>query len=181
MITYIDNIKKVLDDIKVKDLYDVADIIMKSNTVYVFGNGGSCATADHFIVDLLKYANKRAFSLSSMSLLTMISNDYGYDNSFRWVIQKVCSPGDVFIGISTSGKSENVLKALLCDIGVKTVLITGECNIEASQYADKHVVIPSCNTQIIEDVSLIVCHMIAIEIKKMGEANVGNDKFSQLC
>jgi len=166
MITYIKEVKEVLDGLDMNKISKIVTILSEALTVYIFGNGGSLATADHFVVDLLKYANKRAFSCSNLSLMTMVANDYGYDQSFSWMIQRLCLPGDVFVGISTSGKSSNVVKAMLCNSTTKTIFITGKCD---SYCADLHLVIPSSRTQIIEDVSLIVCHMIALEMKKRSD------------
>ena len=93
-------------------------VIQQGNSIYVAGNGGSAAISTHFVTDLIKIAidtKKRicAFDLTSnTALLTCIGNDYGYGSVFESQVQSIAKKGDLFIAISSSGNSENILRAL---------------------------------------------------------------------
>ncbi len=163
---YIHSLDKILWSLDVKQIDKVIEIIKKANNVYVVGNGGSSALAEHFVVDLIKFGNKKAYSLSNSSLYSMLVNDYGHEHSYRWVLDKICSKDDLVIGITTSGKSENILRALIGHIRVKSVLITGKNGRRIAEDMDGCIVIDDTNTQILEDVFSILCHIIAI---KLGE------------
>lgn len=94
------------------------DAIMKGNKIFCCGNGGSAAQSQHFVAELVgKYKHDRralpAISLTTdTSILTSVANDFGYENVFKRQLEALGKEGDVLIGISTSGKSQNVLKAL---------------------------------------------------------------------
>ena len=108
------------------------DAINKGNKIIVCGNGGSAAQSQHFVAELVgKYKHDRkalpAISLTvDTSILTSIANDFGYDNVFVRQLEALGKPGDVLIGISTSGRSRNVNLAL--DWGKKNSLIV--CDFE---------------------------------------------------
>lgn len=88
-----------------------AEAIMKAKRVYICGNGGSASTANHFVNDLVKMCGIRAYSLcSNEAILTAYANDDGYENIFVDQLRVYAEPGDLVITISTSGKSENILK-----------------------------------------------------------------------
>ncbi len=80
--------------------------------VIAIGNGGSAAVANHFVLDLWNAAGIRAVSFADASLLTCMSNDYGYHNVFRKPVGMFADKGDVLLAISSSGKSENILHAV---------------------------------------------------------------------
>jgi len=80
--------------------------------VIAVGNGGSAAVANHFVLDLWNAAGIRAVSFADASLLTCMSNDYGYHNVFRKPVGMFADKGDILLAISSSGKSENILHAV---------------------------------------------------------------------
>lgn len=87
--------------------------IKKASRVYIIGNGGSAALADHFANDLVKMCGIKAYSLcSNTALLTSLANDNGYENIFVDQLKVYLEKEDVLVTISTSGKSKNIIKAI---------------------------------------------------------------------
>ena len=167
MIEYIDELEQVLRCIKEKDIDSIVSLIDKASRVYVIGNGGSQANADHFVTDLVKLCNKKAYSMSNSSLLTMISNDFDYVHGFYFLLSTYCSKGDVVFAMTTSGKSGNIVRAMGNNLNVKTVLITGSGGKELAESTDASIVVPSLNIQILEDIFLILCHLIALKLREV--------------
>ena len=93
-----------------------AEIIMKhaveGRKLYLIGNGGSASIASHQAVDFWKNAKIPALAFNDASLLTCISNDFGYEHVFEKPVEMFADPGDVLIAISSSGQSENILRAV---------------------------------------------------------------------
>ena len=85
--------------------------ISQNNKVFVFGNGGSAAIADHFAVDMTKNAGITTLSLNTSSLITCFANDYGYDQWMKQALKFYAKPGDMVFLISSSGNSQNVVNA----------------------------------------------------------------------
>jgi D-sedoheptulose 7-phosphate isomerase len=149
----------------------VADAIVKSlkqgGSVLVFGNGGSAADAQHFAAELLgRYEKDRrawpAVALTTdTSALTAIGNDYGFDRVFARQIEGLGRTGDVAIGISTSGNSANVLRAIEAanERGLITVALTGRGG-EAGKTARLHVRVDEERTARIQEVHATVLHII---------------------
>tara|TARA_B110000438_G_scaffold300488_2_gene352995 strand:+ start:123 stop:692 length:570 start_codon:yes stop_codon:yes gene_type:complete len=96
-------------------------------SVYVVGNGGSAAVASHILTDFINVAGLRASVLHDPSLLTCMTNDYGYENAFSNVLKKIGSTNDVLIAISSSGNSMNIRNAASCmkEIGGEVITLTG--------------------------------------------------------
>lgn len=150
----------------------VANVIITcyqtGNKVLTAGNGGSAADAQHFAGELVsKFFFDRpglsAFSLSTdSSVLTAIGNDYGYEHSFSRQIQANGKPGDVFIGISTSGNSRNIITAV--EMAHKQNLITvglvGEKECEMDKICDYVIKVPSTITPTIQESQLMIEHII---------------------
>jgi len=82
-----------------------------NSTIYIIGNGGSAAVAEHTAIDLTKNAGLKALALSGSPMLTTFSNDYGYENVFKKFIELFANKEDVLIAISSSGSSENIINA----------------------------------------------------------------------
>lgn len=87
-------------------------ILHQSNRILFVGNGGSAAIASHMAVDFSKNGGKPALAFNDASMLTCVSNDYGYENVFAKPIEWFSSPFDALVAISSSGRSENVLRAV---------------------------------------------------------------------
>ena len=131
------------------------------------GNGGSAADAQHMAAELVNKFRLNRSGLPAMaltvdtSILTAIGNDYGYDQVFSRQIVALGRPGDVFVGISTSGNSENLVKALdACrEKGLVSVAVVGEkpCRMDAYDYV-LHV--PSSDTPRIQECQTLVGHIL---------------------
>ena len=163
---YIHHLNQVLNYLNTDQINNVIKLIQQSNNVYVIGNGGSSAIADHFVVDLIKFGHKNAHTLSNPSLYSMLVNDYGHEHSLKWIVDRICKKNDLIIGITTSGKSENILHALIGHVDIKSVLITGKNGRRIAEDLDGCIVVDDDHTQTLEDIFSILCHIIAI---KLGE------------
>ncbi len=95
-----------------QQLFDIKQMFVNTNKILFIGNGGSQAICMHMSEDFLKMTNKVALSVDSTALMTCLSNDYGYENAYKEWIKKVYSPGDVVVGISSSGNSKNIINAM---------------------------------------------------------------------
>jgi len=95
--------------------------------LYLIGNGGSAGVASHAVTDFLNVAKLRATTLHEPSLLTCMSNDFGYEAAFARILATLASPGDVLIAISSSGQSANIRNAAaeMRKLGGKTVTLSG--------------------------------------------------------
>lgn len=92
----------------------------KNRTIYLIGNGGSSAIAEHMAIDLTKNARLRAMAVSGSPLLTTFSNDYGYEKVFQKAIESFANKNDILIAISSSGRSKNILNA--CNAAKKKMM-----------------------------------------------------------
>jgi len=149
-----------------------------SRTVYCVGNGGSAATASHLAADLTKLATApgsrrlRSLCLSdSMAAVTAASNDFSYDQVFVEQLRAFLEPGDVVVGISTSGQSPNVIRALeyAAGCGATTLAITGEYGVGLRALAHETLVIESTNVQRIEDVTMVAGHLLCLMVRARCE------------
>jgi D-sedoheptulose 7-phosphate isomerase len=129
-----------------------------------FGNGGSAADAQHLAAEFLgRYLRERAplpaLALNTnTSAVTAIGNDYGYEHTFSRQIRALGFPGDVAVGISTSGNSENVVEALVCarELGLFTIALTGASGGRMRGLVDVLIAVPSEVTPRIQE-----CHILA--------------------
>jgi D-sedoheptulose 7-phosphate isomerase len=136
--------------------------------VLVFGNGGSAAEAQHFAAELVgRFARERrglpSIALTTdTSVLTAIANDYGYDRVFARQVEALGEPGDVAIGISTSGHSPNVLAALgeARARRLTTIGMTGRDGGVIKSAVDININVPHPTTARIQEVQLMVLHIL---------------------
>jgi D-sedoheptulose 7-phosphate isomerase len=158
----------------------VADAITRSlqqgGSVLVFGNGGSAADAQHFAAELLgRYEGERrawpAVALTTdTSALTAIANDYGFERVFARQLEALGRTGDVAIGISTSGNSPNVLRALETanQRGLVTVALTGKGGA-AGTIAAHHLAVNEERTARVQEVHAtvlhVICELVEMELK----------------
>lgn len=138
------------------------------------GNGGSAADAQHIAAELVgRYGFDRP-SIPSLALttdtscLTAIGNDYGYDNVFSRQLEGMGQEGDIFIGISTSGNSKNIINAFVSakKKGITTVALVGRDGGEMAKMADVALVIPSDSTPRIQESHILIGHIICDIIEK---------------
>ncbi len=137
--------------------------------VFACGNGGSASTASHFVTDMVKGASFerdsrfRIMALTdSMATITAYSNDVGYDCIFTEQLKNFAEPGDVFVAISGSGNSPNVVCAMeyAKKTGCKTIALTGRDGGKLGPLADLQIRVSAPHMGRIEDAHLIVTHMI---------------------
>lgn len=142
------------------------------------GNGGSAADAQHLAAELIGRFQKERRSLAAValttdtSILTAVANDYGYEEVFARQVEGLGRSGDVLIGISTSGNSKNVVKAVekARDIGMHTIAFTGEGGGKLSSLCDITLAVPSKVTARIQEMHILVGHIIC----ELVEENYGN-------
>jgi D-sedoheptulose 7-phosphate isomerase len=148
--------------------------IRQEKKILVFGNGGSAAQAQHFAAELVnKFLVVRApipaISLTTdTSALTSIANDTTFDDVFCRQLEALSHEGDVALGLSTSGNSPNVVKAIECakERGLMTVAFTGEGGGRVGSLVDYCCAVPSSNTPVIQEVHLLLLHLLAEGIEK---------------
>jgi D-sedoheptulose 7-phosphate isomerase len=154
---------------KIVQLGAVASEAVRSGGKIVFaGNGGSAADAQHFAGELVSrfyYDRPGIASLAlttDSSILTAIANDYQYERIFSRQIEALGRSGDVFVGISTSGRSPNVLGGLVAArrLGLTTVGLTGQSGGDMAQLCDIVIRIPSDSTPLIQQGHLVVGHLL---------------------
>lgn len=176
-----DNLQNLTRNEELMDsLAAVAELIVESykkgGKLYIAGNGGSAADAQHIAAELVaKLSQDRtsipAFAMTvDTSLLTAIGNDYGYDFVFHRQVMGLVKPHDVFLAITTSGNSSNILKALeACrQVGGKSVLLTGKDGgkAKAENMADHYIVAPGSNTANIQEAHIVIYHTLCFMIEK---------------
>lgn len=158
-----ENLSKLLDMIKV-----VAHAFEVGNKLFLFGNGGSAADAQHLAAEFVnRYVMDRpplpAIALTTdTSILTSISNDFSFNEIFAKQLKALGKEGDVAFGISTSGNSSNILKAfeVAKEMRMKTVALTGNDGGAMAKMADISLIVPSTSTPRIQEVHILVGHIL---------------------
>jgi D-sedoheptulose 7-phosphate isomerase len=146
----------------------IVTALAAGGTVLVFGNGGSAADAQHVVAELVGrfVKNRRAWPAVALttdtSILTAVGNDFGFDQVFSRQIEALGRRGDVAIGITTSGDSPNVLRALEAAQarGLVTVALTGRSGGAAGRLADIHVNVPETVTARIQEAHTTMLHLM---------------------
>ncbi len=165
---------EALIDLLVEVAQACVDVYRNGKKILIAGNGGSAADAQHFAAELVgRYGFDRP-SLPSIALttdssnLTAIGNDYGYEYVFSRQLEGLAQEGDLFIGISTSGNSQNVINAFVSakDRGVSTVALVGRDGGKMAAMADYAIIVPSNATPRIQESHLLIEHMICDIIEK---------------
>src|SRR3989338_3535340 len=152
----------------------ISDAIKSGKKVLLMGNGGSAADAQHIAGELVgRFKKERkaipAISLSTdTSILTAIGNDYGFGKVFERQIEALGNKGDVVIGISTSGNSENVYRAmkLAKEMGLKTIGLLGNDGGKIKDFSDIPLIVPSKNTPRIQEAHITIEHIICEGVEK---------------
>lgn len=180
---YFEELKKIFDNIDKKSIEEITDIIYKAyvndRTIFILGNGGSASTASHFACDLGKGTlsrvydhNEKRFRVVSLTdnvaVLTAYANDLSFDDIFLQQLRNLVHRGDVVIAITGSGNSKNVIKAVKYarDCGAITIGLLGFDGGKVKKFLDKYVIVPSNHYGRIEDVHLILEHMITDYLRR---------------
>ena len=151
-----------------KIVHAITDAFKKGNAVYFAGNGGSAADAQHLAAEFSGrfYKDRKALPSDALhcnsSYLTAVANDYSYDVIYARLLEGLAKPGDVLVGISTSGNSGNIVKAfeMAKTIGVVTVGFTGASGGKMQPLSDFLINIPSSTTPRIQESHILVGHII---------------------
>jgi D-sedoheptulose 7-phosphate isomerase len=159
-------------------LQSIADRITESlrggGTLYLCGNGGSAADAQHVAGEFVgRFLRERrplpAVALTTdSSILTAIANDYGYDQVFARSVTALAKPGDIVAGISTSGKSASILSAITAAkaAGASSIGFTGEAESPLSQICDLTFRAPSRHTPRIQEMHILAWHLICDRVEE---------------
>ena len=151
------------------------DCLKKGNKILLFGNGGSAADAQHIAAEIVgRYKTERkglsAIALTTdTSILTSISNDYGYSYMFKRQVEALANDGDVLIGISTGGTSANVVSALKIakKLGCQSIGFSGRDGGEFNSVCDVNLKAIAEDTPRIQEMHIlfghIICHLIELE------------------
>ncbi|HXQ95211.1 MAG TPA: SIS domain-containing protein [Thermoplasmata archaeon] len=151
-------------------------------TIYFFGNGGSASTASHFVVDIGKATirgDSRRFKcvalVDNVETLTAWANDSEYAKVFSEPLLTLAGAGDVAFGISGSGNSPNVLEAMHVAkrLGLRTIGLTGIGGGKLKSAVEIPVVVPSNSMQHVEDVHLLICHLLTAYLRDEAPAPPG--------
>jgi D-sedoheptulose 7-phosphate isomerase len=140
----------------------------RGNKVLLCGNGGSAADAQHIAAELSGrfYYDRPPLPAEALhvntSFLTAVANDYSFDDLYSRAVKGTGKKGDVLIGISTSGNSENVLRALKTarEMGIQTVGLTGESGGKMAGHCDILIAIPSTDTPRIQEAHILIGHIL---------------------
>ncbi len=162
-----------------KAVETVVDRYKQGGRIYIAGNGGSAADAQHLAAEFVsKLARNRAplpaeaLTVDS-SILTAIGNDYGYDLVFSRQLAGKATAKDVFLGITTSGQSPNILKALeQCrTMEVPSIVFCGRDGGQAKTMADHAIVVPGIATSTIQELHIVLAHTLCecVEVAMFGE------------
>lgn len=185
---YIGELKETLDNLSDEVVVQVLEILhearLNNQQVFILGNGGSASTASHFVCDLGKNTrvagtpNFRVMGLTdNMALFSALANDEGYENVFAQQLGNFLQPGDVVIGISTSGNSRNVINAIeLANSGeAKTIGFTGFDSGELGLLVDINLHVPSHSIEQVEDIHLVLEHLITKALREKAMEMVLDD------
>ncbi|RFZ84798.1 SIS domain-containing protein [Mucilaginibacter terrenus] len=146
----------------------VIDCSKRGNKVLLFGNGGSAADAQHIAAEFVGRFVKERRSLPAIALttdtsaITAIANDYGYERVFERQVAGLAVKGDVIIGLSSSGNSLSVINGLIKgrELGCKTIGLSGQRGGNMNQHCDLNIVIPSNTTARIQEMHILIGHII---------------------
>ena len=175
IIEYLEDIRKIISDLPVGDINRIVSALdearQKGNRVYVMGNGGSATTASHIAGDLNKTCRLKAQALTDSNyLITGLANDEGYEEIFSKQLERLVQKNDVVIAISGSGNSKNILKGVETANKLKclTIGLCGCCSGEGGALAKKalfSLIVPSKIMEQVEDIHLMIGHMLVTELK----------------
>jgi D-sedoheptulose 7-phosphate isomerase len=181
---YSRQIAQTLESMPWQQLYAMVQILhsarMASKQIFVLGNGGSASTASHLACDLNKNTAAascprfKVISLTdNMAFVSACANDISYEDIFSEQLARFIEPGDIVIAISTSGNSPNVLKAvqLANESGAFTIGWTGYQGGKLAQLVSMPIVVPNECIEQIEDMHIIMLHMITVALRQAAQTD----------
>ncbi len=174
------NIKKLSEDQDFAQNFNkTLEVILASyrsgGRLFIAGNGGSAADAQHISAELVAKLSRNRTSIPAYaltvdtSLLTAIGNDYGYEDTFSRQVDGLVQKNDVFLAITTSGNSPNIIKALKScrQKGAKSILLTGKDGgkAKAENLADFYLIAPGEHTAAIQEAHMVIYHQLCFSIE----------------
>ncbi len=181
--TYIADVQHTLDLLPWALIEGMVDQLQRARLsgkqIFIIGNGGSAATASHFACDLGKnivaphLPRVRVQSLTdNMAFFSACANDYGYESVFAEQLANLLQPNDLVIAISASGNSLNILKAIefAKNCHAFTIGWSGYAGGQLAQLADLAIVVPNDCIEQIEDVHMILAHMVTVALRQAANA-----------
>jgi D-sedoheptulose 7-phosphate isomerase len=183
---YLSTLQLTMDQLPRQSIADVIAILqqarVRGSQVFTLGNGGSASTASHFACDLAKNTRQGGFPhfrviglTDNMAMFSALANDEGYENVFSEQLASLVRPGDIVIAISASGNSKNVIRAaeLAHREGATVVGFTGFDGGTLRQLADFNIHVNSNIIEHVEDIHLMLEHLIVRTIKQEAQSSVG--------
>jgi D-sedoheptulose 7-phosphate isomerase len=168
---YFDHLKRAIDNVSKEDLNTIMNVLVRvkedGKQIFIMGNGGSAATASHFVCDFNKgisLGKEKKFKFiclnDNIPSLMAYGNDLSYDDIFLYPLMTYFHPGDLVIGISGSGNSKNVVKALeyAKENNGETIGFTGYDGGKVKMLSKYNVHIPINDMQITEDIHMVLDH-----------------------
>lgn len=152
----------------------LAETLRTGGKLLVMGNGGSAGDSQHFAAEIVGRFKRERRGLPALalttdsSILTAIGNDYGFDAVFSRQIEALAEPGDVVVGLSTSGNSSNVQRALELarQRGCVTIGLLGRDGGSIKEFCDLPLVVPSSNTPRIQEAHITIIHIVCDLVEK---------------
>jgi len=182
---YLDQLRATLEELDADRLQRLADRLhearMAGQTIFIIGNGGSASTASHFACDLVKGAHVegaprlKAISLTdNVALMSAVGNDIDFESVFAEQLEGLLRPGDVLLAITASGNSPNILSAVklakLREAWVAGLIGFGGGALR--EMVDLDITVSSANYGPVEDVHLVLDHLLAQYLRKRAESQV---------
>jgi D-sedoheptulose 7-phosphate isomerase len=173
-VNYLRSFRKALDSISAGTINEIfghfKETVSSGKQIFVFGNGGSAMSSSHFTTDMLKGAGDaigkpiKIMSLNdNMGLITAIGNDYSFEDVFVRQLKSFAVPGDLIFTLSVSGNSPNLVKAIEWAKvkKIKSVALVGGNKGRLTALADHSIIIDSLHYGQVEDMHMLICHMIS--------------------
>lgn len=171
--------EKILNNVFIKKtINDIVKILVKAyqtgNKMIIAGNGGSAADSQHIACEMISKLNinRKALNAHALntntSVITSIGNDFGFEYIFSRQIEAIGKQGDIFIALSTSGESINIINALIeaKKKNIITLSITGINDCKVDKISDYLIKIPSSKTPIIQESQIMIGHIICSLVEK---------------
>lgn len=184
---YVDALQNILENVDTENLEKAFSLLRQAQSankrIYVAGNGGSSAIADHLCCDWTKGTQApntttlRTHSMSSnTALFTAIANDYGYEETFATQVEMFMEKGDVLVLISSSGNSPNIVKAAQAcrEKGVQTIAFTGFSGGKVREFIDVNIHVKIENYGLVEDSHQVLMHCFAQFLAQLQDKAFAN-------
>jgi D-sedoheptulose 7-phosphate isomerase len=164
--------ENILKTVKLSEM--ICEAFKNGNKILICGNGGSACDAMHFAEEFTgRYRKNRkalpVLSLSDPSHITCVANDFGFDQIFSRGVEAFGQPGDIFIGLSTSGNSENIIKAVqkAKTLNMKTVALLGKDGGKLLDKTDLEFMVPAETSDRIQEVHMTILHIVIEGVERI--------------